>query len=30
MKSDGRPDRRIDRMQRILAWFDRWVREMPA
>jgi dipeptidyl aminopeptidase/acylaminoacyl peptidase len=30
MKSDGRPDRRIDRMERILAWFDRWVRELPA
>lgn len=27
MKSTGRPDRRIDRMERILAWFDRWVRE---
>ncbi len=26
MKNDGRPDRRIDRMERILAWFDRWVR----
>ncbi|MGH2393078.1 MAG: alpha/beta hydrolase family protein, partial [Candidatus Limnocylindria bacterium] len=23
MKSTGRPDRRIDRMERILAWFDR-------
>jgi dipeptidyl aminopeptidase/acylaminoacyl peptidase len=30
IKSSGRPDRRIDRMQRILAWFDRWVRELPA
>jgi dipeptidyl aminopeptidase/acylaminoacyl peptidase len=30
IKSNGRPDRRVDRMQRILAWFDRWVREMPA
>jgi hypothetical protein len=30
MKSGGRPDRRIDRMERILAWFDRWVRESPA
>jgi dipeptidyl aminopeptidase/acylaminoacyl peptidase len=30
MKNDGRPDRRIDRMERILAWFDRWVRERPA
>ena len=30
MKNHGRPDRRIDRMQRILAWFDRWVREVPA
>ena len=30
MKNDGRPDRRIDRMERILAWFDRWVREGPA
>lgn len=25
MKNYGRPDRRIDRMERILAWFDRWV-----
>lgn len=23
MKSTGRPDRRIDRMERILDWFDR-------
>ena len=23
MKSSGRPDRRIDRMERLLAWFDR-------
>jgi dipeptidyl aminopeptidase/acylaminoacyl peptidase len=30
LKSHGRPDRRIDRMERILAWFDRWVRELPA
>ena len=30
MKNHGRPDRRIDRMERILAWFDRWVRELPA
>ena len=30
MKSCGRPDRRIDRMERILGWFDRWVRESPA
>lgn len=30
MKSDGRPDRRIDRMERMLAWFDRWVRELPG
>ena len=30
MKNSGRPDRRIDRMERILAWFDRWVREVPA
>jgi dipeptidyl aminopeptidase/acylaminoacyl peptidase len=30
MKSSGRPDRRIDRMERILAWFNRWVREPPA
>ena len=30
MKNYGRPDRRIDRMERILAWFDRWVREVPA
>ena len=27
MKSNGRPDRRIDRMERILAWFDRHLRE---
>ena len=26
MKNHGRPDRRIDRMERILAWFDRYVR----
>lgn len=26
-KDDGRPDRRIDRMARLLAWFERW---MPA
>ncbi|MGH2445308.1 MAG: S9 family peptidase [Candidatus Limnocylindria bacterium] len=25
MKSSGRPDRRIDRLERILAWFDRYV-----
>jgi dipeptidyl aminopeptidase/acylaminoacyl peptidase len=25
MKNYGRPDRRIDRMERILAWFDRWI-----
>ena len=30
MKNQGRPDRRIDRMQRIGDWFDRWVRELPA
>jgi hypothetical protein len=30
MKNHGRPDRRIDRMERILAWFDRWVRELPG
>jgi len=30
LKNHGRPDRRIDRMERILAWFDRWVRERPA
>jgi dipeptidyl aminopeptidase/acylaminoacyl peptidase len=30
MKSTGRPDRRIDRMERILAWFDRWVLEREA
>jgi hypothetical protein len=23
MKSSGRPDRRIDRLERILAWLDR-------
>jgi dipeptidyl aminopeptidase/acylaminoacyl peptidase len=26
MKISGRPDRRIDRMERILAWFDRYLR----
>lgn len=26
MKNYGRPDRRIDRMERILAWFDRYLR----
>jgi dipeptidyl aminopeptidase/acylaminoacyl peptidase len=26
MKSSGRPDRRIDRMERILDWLDRYVR----
>ena len=26
MKSSGRPDRRIDRMERLLAWFDRHLR----
>jgi dipeptidyl aminopeptidase/acylaminoacyl peptidase len=26
MKSSGRPDRRIDRMERLLGWFDRHVR----
>jgi len=26
MKSSGRPDRRIDRQERILAWFDRHLR----
>jgi dipeptidyl aminopeptidase/acylaminoacyl peptidase len=26
MKNVGRPDRRIDRMERILAWFDRYLR----
>ncbi|MGH2401273.1 MAG: S9 family peptidase [Candidatus Limnocylindria bacterium] len=26
MKNSGRPDRRIDRMERILAWFNRYVR----
>jgi dipeptidyl aminopeptidase/acylaminoacyl peptidase len=30
LKSHGRPDRRIDRTERILAWFDRWVRELSA
>ncbi|HYM52325.1 MAG TPA: prolyl oligopeptidase family serine peptidase, partial [Candidatus Dormibacteraeota bacterium] len=25
LKNYGRPDRRIDRMERILAWFDRWL-----
>ena len=27
MKSSGRPDRRVDRMERILAWFDRHLRQ---
>ncbi|MDQ2688849.1 MAG: S9 family peptidase [Chloroflexota bacterium] len=27
MKSSGRPDRRVDRLERILAWFDRYVRQ---
>jgi dipeptidyl aminopeptidase/acylaminoacyl peptidase len=26
MKNTGRPDRRIDRMERVLAWFDRYLR----
>ena len=30
MKNSGRPDRRIDRMERILAWFDRHLRESAA
>jgi len=30
MKNYGRPDRRIDRMERILAWFDRWLAEVPG
>ena len=30
MKSSGRPDRRIDRIERILAWFDRHVRRQDA
>ena len=30
MKNYGRPDRRIDRMERILAWFDRWLVEAPG
>ncbi len=25
MKNTGRPDRRIDRMERTLAWFDRFL-----
>jgi hypothetical protein len=25
MKNYGRPDRRIDRMERVLAWFDRYL-----
>ena len=25
MKDIGRPDRRIDRMERVLAWFGRWM-----
>lgn len=29
MKSSGRPDRRIDRMERILAWFDRHLKHAP-
>jgi dipeptidyl aminopeptidase/acylaminoacyl peptidase len=30
MKNSGRPDRRIDRMDRILSWFDRWMPASPA
>jgi dipeptidyl aminopeptidase/acylaminoacyl peptidase len=30
MKNYGRPDRRIDRMERILAWFDRYLGPGPA
>jgi dipeptidyl aminopeptidase/acylaminoacyl peptidase len=30
MKSYGRPDRRIDRLERILDWFDRHLRRTPA
>ena len=31
MKNYGRPDRRIDRMERHLAWFDRHLRRrQPA
>ena len=30
MKNHGRPDRRIDRMERILAWFDRWMTDAPS
>jgi dipeptidyl aminopeptidase/acylaminoacyl peptidase len=26
MRSTGRPDRRVDRMERILAWFERYLR----
>lgn len=26
LKNEGRPDRRIDRMERILAWFDRYLK----
>jgi dipeptidyl aminopeptidase/acylaminoacyl peptidase len=29
-QASGRPDRRIDRMTRILDWFDRYVMERPA
>ena len=25
LKNYGRPDRRIDRMERVLAWFDRYL-----
>ena len=30
MKNYGRTDRRIDRMERILAWFDRYLKGAPA
>jgi dipeptidyl aminopeptidase/acylaminoacyl peptidase len=29
MKNYGRPDRRVDRMDRILEWFDRHLRAGP-
>jgi hypothetical protein len=30
MKNSGRPDRRIDRMERTLVWFDRWLGAEPG
>jgi dipeptidyl aminopeptidase/acylaminoacyl peptidase len=30
LKNYGRPDRRIDRMERVLAWFDRYLGAEPS